>query len=360
MISRARDASEACWQGRAADAFRASLDPLRGSADHLVDVADRTWRALEVFADEVDTVRSRMHQARDVAAAARLVVTATTILPPGPGPGAPPPSGPPTPEGEAGYHQRVVAYEAAAAAYAAQVAAFNEASVTVGEARGRESEAHRRLDAAMIRGSEDVGTFSSLGLAAVQTALSAVGDTENAVKDLLTEADRIQAHGDRMQALAMEPTAPQSTSTAASRAAEAAKDGELRTRAEADRISRPFRRIPEEIRRNIARNPGDYLPTDAPWSKLGRTVGRGVPFVGTAITVGAAGVEVAHGKPVGDAAAETAAGLAGGIAGAEVGGAIGTALFPGVGTVIGGVVGGVIGGVVATEGADRALGDDDS
>lgn len=84
-IHGARSTSEFCWQGAAAEAFRDSLSPMTKDADELAAIIDRVRQALEIFADEIDTVRARLVQAREVAMAARLIVTPTAILPPGPG-----------------------------------------------------------------------------------------------------------------------------------------------------------------------------------------------------------------------------------------------------------------------------------
>ncbi|MGH3940877.1 MAG: WXG100 family type VII secretion target [Pseudonocardiaceae bacterium] len=358
-IHGARSASESCWQGAAAEAFRDSLNPIRKDSDELAAISDRVRQALEIFADEIDTVRARLRQAREVAVAARLIVTPTAILPPGPSPDTAPvhPIGPMTPEAEAGHADAVRAHEAAVSTYATKVNAFTEASVTVAEARLREADAHSALDAVMDRSGTDAQTLKSIGIGVVSVALGALAGLQLAASDLLRAADKLQEHGARMQALAADSNGPISTRAAAAHTATMAADGEARTRADAERLGRPIRYIPEGIRHGVANSPGEYIRDGGGWVGLGKNAARGVPFVGTGVVVASGAADVAMGKPVGQVAAETGAGLGGGVVGAMAGATIGSAIFPGVGTVVGGVVGGVIGSITATEGVGRAMGD---
>jgi hypothetical protein len=328
-------------------------------ADELVDLTSRVRQALRIFADEIDTVRARLGQAREVAMAARLIVTPAAILPPGPGPGAAPvhPSGPITPEVEARHIAVVHAYETAAAVYSAKVDAFDEVCATVAEERRREAGAHRALEAAMDRGGTDAQTLRSLGMGMVGAALGTIAGLQSTVNDLLREADKLREHGKRMQALAADPAAPASTRTAAAQAARAAAAGEARTRAEAERLRRPVRGIPEGVRQAIANSPGSYIRDGKGWVGLGRSAAGGAPFVGVSMVVLSGAADVIRGKPVGQAAAETGASLGGGVVGGMAGATIGSAIFPGVGTVVGGVVGGIIGSITAADGVGRARGD---
>ncbi|MGH3914377.1 MAG: hypothetical protein ACRDTC_13390 [Pseudonocardiaceae bacterium] len=328
-------------------------------ADELAAITNRVRQALEIFADEIDTVRTRLAQAREVAAAARLIVTPIAILPPGPGPDVAPvhPIGPMTPEIEAGHADAVRAHEVAVATYTAKVDAFTEASATVAESRLREAVAHDALDAAMDQGGTEAQTLKSIGIGVVSAALGAIAGLQIASSELLRTAGKLKDHGARMQALAANPNGPISTRAAAAHTAKVAADGEARTRADAKRLERPIRYIPEGIRQAVANSPGQYIRDGGGWVGLGRSVARGVPFVGTAVVVASGTADAAMGKPVGQAAAETGAGLGGGVVGGMAGAAIGSAIFPGAGTVIGGVVGGVIGSITASEGVGTAMGD---
>lgn len=262
-MARARNTSEDCWQGAAAESFRDSLDTFIRDADSLVDITRRVQLALEVFADDIHTVNARMGQAREVAAAARLIVTPTAILPPGPGPGtAPtPPVGPMSPDTQTRYADSVHTYEMAVAGYAAKVQAFDEASATVVDARSREYEAHRALDAAMDQGGTDLSALKAIGTTIVGTALGVIAGLQSAVSNLLRQADKIRNHGKRMQELAEEPKGPAAKRAAAIWSANAAAAGETRTRAEAQRLQAPIRPIPEKVRLAIAHSPGEYIRT---------------------------------------------------------------------------------------------------
>lgn len=358
-IHGARSNSESCWQGPAAEAFRDSLSPMTKDADELAAIIDRVRQALETFADEIDTVRARLAQAREVAMAARLIVTPTAILPPGPEPDTAPvhPIGPMIPETEAVHAAAVRAHELAVSTYVAKVDAFAEASATVTEARSREADAHGALDAAMDQGGTDAQTLKSIGIGVVSAALGAIAGLQVAASDLFRTASRLKEHGARMQELAANPNGPISTRAAATRAARMAAEGEARTRAAAERLARPIHNIPEGIRQGIANSPGEYIRDGRGWVGLGKNAARGVPFVGTGLIVGSGVADVAMGKPVGHAAAETGAGLGGAVVGGMAGAAIGSAIFPGVGTVIGGVAGGIIGSITASEGVGAAMGD---
>ncbi|RCW40746.1 hypothetical protein DFQ14_11072 [Halopolyspora algeriensis] len=92
-------------------------------------------------------------------------------------------------------------------------------------------------------------------------------------------------------------------------------------------------------------------------ANVSRGLVRGVPAVGTTLTIGSAAWDVANGKNVWEATEDTAANLGGGAAGGYFGGIVGTAICPGVGTVIGGVVGGAIGSWAAGWGVNAATGE---
>ncbi|MGH3794682.1 MAG: hypothetical protein ACRDSP_07305 [Pseudonocardiaceae bacterium] len=291
--------------------------------------------------------------------AARLIVTPTAILPPGPGPGLTPtpPMGPMTPDAQARYADTAHMYEAVVATYAAKVHAFDEASATVVDARLREAEAHRALDVAMDRGGTDLSGIKFIGTTVVSVALGVIAGLQTAVSDLLRKADKLRNHGERMQALADEPEASAATRAAAIWAANAAATGEARTRADARRLQGPIRAVPADARLTIAHNPGEYIRDGKGWVGLGKSAARGVPFVGSGLIVASGVADVAMGKPVGQVAVETGASLGGGAVGSMAGATLGSVVFPGVGTVVGGVLGGIIGSFTAVDGVDQAMGD---
>ncbi|MHA6802951.1 hypothetical protein [Salinifilum ghardaiensis] len=113
-------------------------------ADELTEYFNRGKIALDAFADDLDTVRAKMNQAREVAAQHGLNVTATTIEHPGQ---APPkmPSTAPGPDTT----ERTPAEQQAIADYQAKIRAFNEAHATVQAARRKEDSAHDALQKAL-------------------------------------------------------------------------------------------------------------------------------------------------------------------------------------------------------------------
>ncbi|GAB3283523.1 hypothetical protein [Parasphingorhabdus pacifica] len=87
--SQQRSPSEGFWQGTAADAARGELGRHATNADELEGGVKKVKTALEVFADEIGTVNSRMADARGTAREAGLVINDTKILPPKPSPSGP-------------------------------------------------------------------------------------------------------------------------------------------------------------------------------------------------------------------------------------------------------------------------------
>jgi hypothetical protein len=111
-------------------------------------------------------------------------------------------------------------------------------------------------------------------------------------------------------------------------------------------------KIPEGTRQFIVTNPGSLLGESANvFAKGGKVVLKGLPLVGTAVTVTGAVADVAMGEDLGKVAVSTIASTGGQIAGGWAGGAlVGAAMgseVPVAGTVVGAVVGGIIGGMAA-------------
>jgi uncharacterized protein YukE len=357
----ARTASETCWQGPAGDAFRSSVGQLGQDADQLNGAIDQTRHALEVFADDLDTVKARMQQARTVASNAGLTVTATMIQMPDstPGPAPAAPAGPLSPQQSTAFYQAQQAHADAVATYNRQIAAFNEARTTVDNARHLEAEAHAKLTGPTQESNNTAKNLKTIGSTVIGTSLSFVKSTHSAAKELFDDAGKIQGTADRMQELAVDAELTDASRAAAARAAEAAGKGAAATRATAARVERPVAKIPEPLRNAIAKNPGELLEDGSGLLKLGKGALKGLPYVGTGATLASAGVDVAMGKPVGKAAAETgmslAGGIAGGMAGAELGAAAGSFVpVPFIGTAAGGVVGGVVGGVIGSLSGGKA------
>lgn len=147
-LHRVRGESESCWTGEAGENFRRAMHEKGTAADDLNEATSRAKAALETFADELHTVIARMEQAREVANGHDLVLTPTTIEPPEP----PPPepelnTGGPSPN-ERPSHDFQAATDAKAD-HDRKVRGFEEARATVDDARRKEQDAHKALEAAM-------------------------------------------------------------------------------------------------------------------------------------------------------------------------------------------------------------------
>jgi hypothetical protein len=167
-------------------------------------------RALTRFADELDTVTSRMTQARQVASEAGLVVTDKEILPPAAGPGAAPqaPSGAMSPQQEQRYAALVGQYNAELVAHRSKVAAFDEVTGTVSDARGKERAAHDALLSATKQHSETLDTLRTYGATALSKSVALVGGLAGASQKLLESSERSRLLATLATALRASPTLP--------------------------------------------------------------------------------------------------------------------------------------------------------
>ncbi|GAA0503063.1 hypothetical protein GCM10011581_27010 [Saccharopolyspora subtropica] len=137
----ARNHAASEWEGPASEAFQSWATRQGRDGDTLAQLFPAVAQAVDVWCDEIDTVNSRMEQARQVARKGQLTVFAPLIYPPMPLPSPsqdvslPGRDVPPAPA-EA---------EAARALQAKQEAAFAEAQATVQQARDLERNAHDKL-----------------------------------------------------------------------------------------------------------------------------------------------------------------------------------------------------------------------
>lgn len=165
---RTRSGSEADWDGRAGDAFRDTAGRNGRDADVLAELFTGTADALTVFADDLDTVRSRMEQARQVAVSGGLkMMGESLILEPGPMP---------LPPEEQKRQQK----------------AFDDAKGTIEQARQLERAAHERLVDLLNRNAE---ALARIGQAeawskAAETATSPLALAAVAMDVRVTDATR--------------------------------------------------------------------------------------------------------------------------------------------------------------------------
>ncbi len=192
------------WEGQASEAFQATASRNGRDADGLSEMHATFAEAVTVLADELDTVKIRMEQAKQVARDGELTVLADAILPPGPvkTPEPEPPQGR-VPAAQAAAHSEAVAqFQAAQALRAKQDAAYAEARQTVDEARRIEHAAHDKLKAALDRHTEDLGHLgqagewaqattlptSAAGMALASTATGIENQAANATRSMFEQA----------------------------------------------------------------------------------------------------------------------------------------------------------------------------
>ncbi|CAM00078.1 hypothetical protein A8924_1135 [Saccharopolyspora erythraea NRRL 2338] len=78
-VNRVRSASEAIWQGQAGDACRDRLAHCGADTDRTAEAIDWLVWGLNLFADDIDTVKARMDQCLQIAHEAGLTVTGPMI-----------------------------------------------------------------------------------------------------------------------------------------------------------------------------------------------------------------------------------------------------------------------------------------
>ncbi|SFE16333.1 hypothetical protein SAMN04487819_108277 [Actinopolyspora alba] len=330
-VAQQRSASESFWRGTAADAARGELGGHGKNADDLENAINKVKSALEVFADEIDTVNERMTDARDIARGAGLVINGTKILPPKPSPNGP--AG--RPDGPSGAEER-------------KQRAFEEAGRTVEDARTKQEDAHRELEGQL---EDPIGTFNTVKthvMRAVTGGLTAVKTSSDSAATLLQNARTLEGQAKEMDRLAK--TADHSSEAARTKVAA------MQNRAKgkvADLRGERTGRLTKKFGRG-----GDIIAADASkyvkgGSKLADGAGsvlRGVPYLGTAATIGSEVTDYATGTDTaGEAAMDAGASLSGAAVGGAAGAALGSAIFPGVGTVVGGALGSMGGDFLATE-----------
>lgn len=137
VINRARGESEHGWHGEAGDSFRDGMGKIGPKVDEVANDQRGLVGELRRYADEIDTVKRRMQQARELARSEGLTVNGDLIMEPGPEPPAPTPlptDKPATPEQEKTH----AAQAKAQAVFVKQVRAYTECAQLVQQARDKE------------------------------------------------------------------------------------------------------------------------------------------------------------------------------------------------------------------------------
>ncbi|WP_215548291.1 hypothetical protein [Amycolatopsis sp. CA-230715] len=176
----------------------------KANAGQVEQAATTGARALHAFADEINTVKARMSQAKQVASAAGLTVSETEIQPPGPAPGpgpAPLPYGPVLATVQQEHDQATARQQAAVDEYNRRTAAFNEATATVNDARGKERAAHEALQRAANDNTSSIDGLRTTGQTVLSKAVAISGGLSSASHTLLMAADKNRMLGTLASAL---------------------------------------------------------------------------------------------------------------------------------------------------------------
>lgn len=144
--------AEGEWEGEASQAFQGWAKRQGTDGDALAEVSPTMARAYDTWADEINTVKARMEQAKQVARDGGLKLMGTHLILP---PKAPTVSKPEPPKGRATaaqseqYANDKTAYDAAMAEADRQQAVWEEVKATVEAARQKEKAAHEQFSTAM-------------------------------------------------------------------------------------------------------------------------------------------------------------------------------------------------------------------
>lgn len=325
--------SEAGWGGDAGPAFRAAMHAIGGGIDGVAATFGSSAQALDVYADDIDTVKTKMDQAKQVAVDGGLTVSSDTIHDPGSAPADPgtlPEN--PTPE-ERGAHKDATA---ALEAYVAKVEAYQEAGEIVTAARRIESRTQNKL----IEFAGDQVEKSPFSVADFATGIAgAVAARTSTLRT--TAATMAQRVNDMYKLTDKGPRNAAWLRTAMEQAELKAQAGATEAAATSGRVARFVDRLPVDVKGLLRTNLDAVVPSG--WTsgiaRGARTVLSKVPVVGLAVTAAGIGYDIHSGK---DPTKAVASGVGAFAAGAAVGAVIGGP----VGVVVGGLVGIGVGYVI--------------
>ncbi|MGV9297728.1 hypothetical protein [Amycolatopsis sp. NPDC003676] len=363
-VRAARNGAEAGWHGPSSQAFQESIANIDVTADDMANWAATAERGLREFASSLDAVTARMNDALAQAHAGGLRVDGPFIVEPDPIPSNKP--GTPVEVCTAGGASRAVGtyqgdikeYNTLVFQYNGKVAAYNECKAIVDAARTTEGNAHQSLQRALQppSGRLDIDAYV-VGTTTIARVNGYISSFENPRKEALLNAQRSSAsaqffddwaHGTRVSLTALNK---EDLAWAASKA----RDNKAAYETRAQQFQQYVDKVPEKVRDWIAKYPGKdslhVLPEDASLGlKTGQKLLKGMPYVGSALTVvnesiGAASGEQSWGKAVADSGGLIVGGAAGAaLASAGAGAVFGSPLGP-VGSFVAGTAGGIAGAI---------------
>lgn len=327
----ARGDSESGWHGPAGEGFRGAMGQAGAKVDGLGDDLTGTGEALVLHADDLDTVKSRMTQAREIAGAAGLPATETTISEPGAAPAAPTPLPSERPASPAEQQAHTAATQAQSA-YATQVQAYNDAATVVAEARGKEVASQGALNR-FLGGQAQKAPLTVTDFGGGLAALSI-----NRTSKFRARAQMFADRAAERARLARSGGLTSFVRNTVAKEYNLYKQNAALTKATPTAWSRGLDRLPRWAKNGLTAQLSKTTP-----------VLRRIPVAGTVITAIGVGTDIAQGK---NAVQSTVSGVSSLAAGAAVGAAIGGP----VGLVAGAVVGAGVGFVVDEWGDDIARG----
>jgi pimeloyl-ACP methyl ester carboxylesterase/uncharacterized protein YukE len=187
----ARNQAASEWEGRASEAFQGWANRQGRDGDALAQLFPAVARAVDLWCDQINTVKSRMDQAKQVAHEGQLAVFDPLIYPPKPLPTASQDSLPgtdlPPTQTEA---------DAARALQAKQEAAFAEVQATVKQARKLELNAHEKLVRTLssikdsLKNIPQAATWEQAGAHPTSPAAAALANSATVVETRAAEATK--------------------------------------------------------------------------------------------------------------------------------------------------------------------------
>ena len=332
QVSSARTSSLDGWDGGASDSFRHTMGNLTPKVDAVRDGFGGAANAIEGHANDIDTVKARMQQARDLATAAGLEVTDREIVDPGPAPSEPVPVPHNRSESPAQAGTRSLS-EQQWSDWVNKAKAYADASAVVTEARKIENDSQQLLLSYL----QNVAEKWHLNAADFTTGLAAGFISQQSTWK--TTAAKFTQQADELAGLSKDVSRG---------AAQQADDviASLITRAQAkvaadnaatSRIGTWLDSLPDTAKKILTKELGDFVPRNAPYLRTATAVIKKVPLIGTGLTATSIGLDIAQGKDPTTAVVSNVGGL---VAGAWAGAA--------AGAVIGGPAGALVGFLVST------------
>ncbi|MFF0149132.1 WXG100 family type VII secretion target [Amycolatopsis sulphurea] len=360
----ARTTAEAGWQGPASEAFRDSIDNIDVVGDEMADWASRTERGLRDFAGSLDTVIARVQDAMTKATAGGLQVDGPFIVEPDPVPMNKP--GTPAEMCTANnlhavigtYQGDIKKYNALVADHNAKVAVYNECKSIVDAARTTEDNAHMALRQAVQppAGGLNIDAYK-VGTTVIARVNSYISSFENPRHEALLKAARAENNAQFFEGWAKGTLIDMSADDKVllQWAADNSRGNKYGYETRASQFGKYVDMVPKPVLEFIAAYPGKralhMLPPDAETGlKTGQRLLKGLPYVGSTLTivneaVGAANGEETWGKAAADSGGLIVGGALGAAGASALAGAIYGAPLGPVGSFVVGTVGGIAGAI---------------